>query len=296
MSAEPRSVHDGGAFFECPRWHDGHWWVSDFYQQRVVVLDGDGALVETIALDVMPSGLGWLPDGSMLIVAMEERQLLRRAADGALTVHSDLSASCHGPLNDMVVSADGRAYVGGIGFHRASELPRPASLFVVDPDGSARVAADELWMPNGAVITADGTKLIVSETLAGRHTAFDIAADGSLSGRRAWAQVGPAERPGALPDMLAAIEYAPDGCGLDDDGRVWAADPPRSRCCCVAEGGAIEAVVPLADGDGAFACMLGGPDGRSLLICVAPNGVKRPGSTAARLYLTTVDAAHAGRP
>src|SRR4051794_39133726 len=181
---------EGGAFFEGPRWHEGRWWVSDFYRRTVSTVDADGR--EEVVLEVpgSPSGTGWMPDGSMLIVSREDRRILRRSPDGDVTEHADLSGFTSLHLNDMVVDAQGRAYVGHFGFDLMARAdPAPAELIRVDPDGSAEIAADGLMFPNGTVITPDGATLIVGETFGGRYTAFTVAADGSLTDRRAWAEI-----------------------------------------------------------------------------------------------------------
>src|SRR4051812_1238555 len=184
-----RTLVEGGAYFEGPRWHEGRWWVSDFYRYGVFTVDdADGKEEQVAEVEGQPSGLGWLPDGSLLIVSMRDHKLLR-LIDGRLSVHADVSEFCGGHLNDLVVSSEGRAYVGNFGFDlMGGEDGVTTNLVRVDPDGSAQVAADGLMFPNGAVI--DGDTLLVAETLAGRITAFTIGGDGSLSDRRLWGQVG----------------------------------------------------------------------------------------------------------
>jgi sugar lactone lactonase YvrE len=297
-----RSLHtllDGGAFFEGPRWHDGRWWVSDFYRHTVSTVDADGA--ETVVMEVagQPSGLGWMPDGSLLVVSMKDNRLLRRSPDGAVTVHADLAKHCGGHLNDMVVDARGRAYAGNFGFDlMAGGDAEWASLVRVDPDGSATVVAEDLAFPNGSVITPDGGTLIVGETVGGGFTAFAIGEDGSLSDRRVWAQVGPRPSPGPLAEILPELEFEPDGCTLDAEGHIWAADALGGRAARVAPGGGIVDEIRAPDGLGVFACQLGGEDGRTLLLCVAPDFAEHARSAAreALLLTTTVDIPHAGLP
>jgi sugar lactone lactonase YvrE len=297
-----RSLHtllDGGAFFEGPRWHDGRWWVSDFYRHTVSTVDADGA--ETVVMEVagQPSGLGWMPDGSLLVVSMKDNRLLRRSPDGAVTVHADLAKHCGGHLNDMVVDARGRAYAGNFGFDlMAGGDAEWASLVRVDPDGSATVVAEDLAFPNGSVITPDGGTLIVGETVGGGFTAFAIGEDGSLSDRRVWAQVGPRPSPGPLAEILPELEFEPDGCTLDAEGHIWAADALGGRAARVAPGGGIVDEIRAPDGLGVFACQLGGEDGRTLLLCVAPDFAEHARSAAreALLLTTTVDVPHAGLP
>ncbi len=292
----PRRLYAGGSFFECPRWRDGRWWVSDFQQHRVVAVTPSGDAEEVLRVEAQPSGLGWMPDGSLLVVSMHDRRILRRSVTGEVTVHADLAGTGAGDLNDMVVDGAGRAYVGGIGFQVGVTDPAATDLIRVDPDGTATVVASDLWMPNGTVIAADGGTLIVGESLAGRYTAFTIAADGALTDRRCWARIGPAPPAGPMAEMMAALEFVPDGCALDAEGLIWATDPPRGRCVRVAPGGEIAGEVRVEDGQGIYACMLGGDDGRSLVLCVAPIGARRQGSRAAELRVTEVEVPAAGLP
>ena len=296
---ELRTLVDGGAFFEGPRWHDGRWWVSDFYRHTVSTVDADGT--ETVVMEVegQPSGLGWMPDGSLLVVSMKDHRLLRRSPDGEVTVHAELAEHCGGHLNDMVVDAHGRAYAGNFGFDlMAGGDVEWASLVRVDPDGSATVVADDLAFPNGSVITPDGATLIVAETVGGGFTAFTIGEDGSLSERRVWAQVGRRPSPGPFNEVLPTLEFEPDGCTLDAEGHIWAADALGGRAARVAPGGGIVDEIRAPDGLGVFACQLGGEDGRTLLLCVAPDFAEHARSAAreALLLTTTVDVPHAGLP
>ncbi len=179
-----RTLLGGGSFFESPRWHDGRWWVSDFFRKVVLAVDENGRVEEIARVEAQPSGIGWLPDGTPLVVSMHDRRVLRI---DDLTVHADLAELCDWHANDMVVAGDGRAYVGNFGFELEGGEPRPTKLVRVDPDGSAGVAADGLLFPNGSVITPDRRTLIVGETFGRRYTAFTIGADGSLADRRMWA-------------------------------------------------------------------------------------------------------------
>ena len=204
---------DGGSFFEGPRWHDGRWWVSDFYRHRVVAVDPGGREEHVMTVEGQPSGMGWLPDGSLLVVSMRDHRILRRAADGAVSEHADVSGLCTGYLNDMVVDRHGRAYAGNFGFDlMGGGDPSPAALIRVDPDGTAAVAAEDMLFPNGSVITPDGRALIVGETAGARYTAFTIEEDGSLSDRRVWAQVAPTPPITTLEETLGKLRFGPDGC------------------------------------------------------------------------------------
>lgn len=262
-----------GAFYECPRWHDGRWWVSDFYAGRVLTLDQDGAAETVMTMDDDdPGGLGWLPDGSLLVVAMQSHQVRRITADGRSSVHADLEGYCVGPANDMVVAADGTAYIGCFGFDlNGGEEFAPADLLRATPDGAVDVVAKGLGFPNGSVITDGGRTLIVGETFASRHTAFTIASDGSLTDRRVWAQVTPAAPVGPLGEMIAQVGYAPDGCTIDSAGHLWVADSLHARCVRIDDTGAILEQLDLPEGLLAFACELGGPDGHTLFVTAAPD-------------------------
>jgi sugar lactone lactonase YvrE len=289
---------EGGTYFECPRWHDGRWWASDFYRHTVFAYDGDGREEPVLEVDGQPSGLGWLPDGDLLVVSMKDRRVLRRAADGAVTEHADVSALTTGHLNDMIVDRRGRAYAGNFGFDlMGGGHPATAGLVRIDPDGSATAAAEDLWFPNGMVITDDGT-LVVAETFGARFTAFTIEPDGALADRRVWGQVEPTPEPGDTETMLGAVTFAPDGCALDAEGHIWAANALGGVLCRVAPGGKIVEEVAMPDGLGVFACGLGGEDGRTLVACAAPDfdEAARSAAREAVLLATTVDVPRAGLP
>ncbi|MFM7411234.1 MAG: SMP-30/gluconolactonase/LRE family protein, partial [Actinomycetota bacterium] len=250
-------------FGEGPRWRDGRLWFSDFYAHAVKSVSLAGDLRTEFEIDDQPSGLGWMPDGSMLIVGMTKRQVLRRTADGKVSVHADLSDIATFHCNDMVVDSEGRAFVGNFGFNLDEEVAtRPvedvianhktAKLACISPSGKVRVAADDMHFPNGSVITPDGKTLIIGETVGFCLTAFDIASDGSLSNRRVWAPT--------LPRI-------PDGICLDTDGAVWFANPMAAECVRIAEGGEVLDVVET--GQLCFACLLGGDDGKTLFMLTA---------------------------
>jgi sugar lactone lactonase YvrE len=293
-----RTVFEGGSYFEGPRWHDGAWWVSDFYTHQVTRVSSDGTGTVVTEVDAQPSGLGWLPDGSLVIVSMKDQRLLR-FADGSLSVLADLAPYCGGYLNDCVVDAAGRVYVGDFGFDLmgGGEFA-PTTLKRVDPDGSVTVVAEDLHFPNGSVITPDGGTLIVGETWGNRFTAFTLGADGGLTDRRVWASFGPVPEGTAVPDLIPQVVLGPDGCTLDAAGHVWVADGFNGRVARVAEGGEILEEVAAPDGMGVFACALGGDDGRTLLMCCAPDFLEhnRAPVREAVLVATEVDVPHAGRP
>jgi sugar lactone lactonase YvrE len=290
---------DGGGFFEGPRWRDGRWWVADFYRHVVLTVEPDGTTEEVLTVEQQPSGLGWMADGSLLVVSMRDHRLLRRTPDGEVSVHADVSQHCGGHLNDMVVDGEGRAYVGNFGFDLMGGADPAATVLIrVDPDGSATVAAEDMRFPNGSLITPDGKTLIVGETAGACYTAFTIGGDGSLSDRRVWGQMGFAPELGPLEETIPQLEYAPDGCTLDADEHIWSADAVGARCCRIAPGGEIVDEIRAPEGLGIFACMLGGDDGRTLLLCAAPDFQEALRSQAreAVLFTTTVEVPHAGLP
>lgn len=277
-----RVLVDGMAFGEGPRWHEGRLWCSDMHRHLVMAVELDGRVETVCEVPGQPSGLGWLPDGRLLVVSMTDRRVLRLEHDGALVVHADLSTLASWHCNDMVVDLAGRAYVGNFGFDIfvPDPVPAPAELVAVEPDGSARLVADDLRFPNGAVITPDD-QLIVAETGGGRLTAFDIGADGDLSGRRVWA------------DLAGGV---PDGICLDADGAVWYADPRHRAVVRVAEGGA--ELDRYESDQGCYACALGGPERRTLFVLTS--GTSEPAAAAssrsARVELTEVAVGGAGLP
>ncbi len=251
MARTLKTVLSGLAFPEGPRWRDGRLWFSDMHAHEVVAMSPDGVRETVVAADGAVSGLGWLPDGRLLIVSMNDRRLMRREPDGSIVVHAELSGIADFHCNDMVVDARGRAYIGNFGWDIFTNAPRkPARMARVDPDGAVSEAADELIFPNGTVITPDGKTLIVGETFAGKMTAFDIAPDGSLSNRRLW---------GELP--TGAV---PDGCCLDAEGAIWIASPPTNDVIRLFEGGRVAERI-TAD-QGVYACMLGGADRKTLYV------------------------------
>jgi sugar lactone lactonase YvrE len=294
-----RTLLEGGSFFEAPRWKDGRWWVSDFYRHRVITVDSDGRSEHVLTVEGQPSGMGWMPDGSLLVVSMVDRRVLRRAGDGSVTVHADVGHLCGGHLNDLVVDGRGRAYAGEFGFDLMGFAdPSPAVLIRVDPDGTASVAAEEMLFPNGSVVTPDGRTLIVGETAGARYSAFTIRDDGSLGERRIWAQVAPTPAFTTFEETLGQLRFGPDGCALDAEQHIWAADEVGARCVRLAPGGEIVEEIGLPDGLNVFACMLGGDDGRTLLLCTAPDfhAEARSAAHESVLLTTVVDVPHAGLP
>jgi len=287
MGRAPRELASGLQFGEGPRWRDGRLWFSDFYDHAVKSVSLAGDLRTEFTIDDQPSGLGWQPDGTMLIVAMTSRRLLRRTPDGAVSVHADLGHIATFHCNDMVVDSAGGAYVGNFGFDLDAAIGKgdvqaslvKAKLAYVSPDGQARVAADDLAFPNGTVITPDGRTLIVGESFGGVLTAFDVGPGGDLSNRRVWAELAP---------------RVPDGICLDADGAIWVANPQAPECVRVAEGGEILEVIDT--GQPCYACMLGGNDGRTLFMLTAAGLGSSPERRTGKVIVAEVDVARAGLP
>ena len=292
MSRQTRLLCGGIHFGEGPRWHDGRLWFSDFFAHAVKSVSLKGDLRTEFSIDDRTSGLGWLPNGDLLFVSMEKRRIMRRDAGGKISLHADLNGVATWYCNDMVVDSAGRAYVGNFGFDLDTELTKrgaesviadhtTAKLALVSPTGAVSVAASDMHFPNGTVITPDGKTLIIGETLAGCLTAFDIAADGTLSNRREWASLWP---------------RVPDGICLDIDGAIWVANPIAPECVRVAQGGKVLEVINTETP--CYACMLGGDDGKTLFMLTAPSSLPHEVAheTKGKILVATVEARHAGRP
>ena len=267
MTDEVTTVLDGFTFTEAPRWHEGRLWFSDFYSSRVMSARADGTDLRLEAtVEQQPSGLGWLPDGRLLIVSMRDRRILRREPDGTLVTHADLSGHATGHLNDMAVDAEGRAYVGNFGFDLMAGDPiEPAALHRADPDGTVTELATGLWFPNAIALTPGGT-VLVNETFGNRITAFDLAPDGTLVNRRLWAEFGPLPTDLSVMGAIAQLTVAPDGSCLDAEGALWVADAVGGRLIRVVEGGGITDEV--RPGTNVYACAL---SGTTLFACAAPD-------------------------
>lgn len=284
--AEPRThtatvLVDGLRFPEGPRWHGHLLFVSDMHAGRIITVSERGEVAAFAEVPGQPSGIGWDPDGHLMVVSMTDRRVLKFHTDGP-QVFADLSDLATFHCNDMVVDAAGGAYVGNFGFDLdGGATPVPTVLIRVAPDGTTSVAADDVRFPNGSVITPDGRTLIVGESFGGRLTAWDIAPDGTLSGRRVWARLD-----GAVPD----------GICLDAEGAVWSACPISGRVLRVLEGGEVTDVVSI-DRRGAYACMLGGADRRTLFICTADaSDPAETGSMRGAIETVRVEVPGAGRP
>jgi len=281
---------DGLHLAECPRWHDGSLWMCDMWGHTVNRFDLDGTrhVVHTFPDDEDPGGLGWLPDGRLLVVGMDGRCVYRLEGDRAV-VHADLRDLAPWHCNDMVVADDGTAYVTqfGFDFFGGSTSMAPTTMVRVSPDGHADVVAGDLSVPNGVALTSDGRHLVVAEPGAGRITRFDVAPDGTLSGREVFAELVP---------IPGAGWAAPDGICLDADGAVWAAEPLGKRVLRVEAGGRV--LEEIAFEAHPLAVCLGGSERRTLFICVAGQYHKahRDPTPMARIETLTVDVPGAGRP
>jgi len=260
----------GLGYGESPRWHEGRLWLANWGTQEIVAVDLTGAS-EVVARvpTTIPYSIDWLPEGRLLVVSGQEALLLRQEPGGSLVTHADLSGLGK-VFNEIVVDGRGNAYVNG------------ENVVLVTPDGSARPVADGLAFGNGMAVTPDNSTLIVAESHGKRLTAFDIGTDGGLSNRRVWADLG---------------DGVPDGICIDAEGAVWYADVPNKRCVRVREGGEVLQMVQLDRGG--FACMLGGPDGRTLFILAAQwrgmENIGDPGRTG-QVLLTQAPARGAGWP
>ena len=278
---QPKVLLDGLTFGEGPRWRDGKLWFSDFYSHRVMTVDLDGKSETILEVPQRPSGLGWTTKGDLLVVSMLDKRVLRFDRNAAHP-YADLSALAGGPCNDMVVDAQGRAYVGNFGYDRHNGAPaRTTCIALVGTDGSVKSAAEGLTFPNGMVITPDGKTLIVGETFANRLSAFDIRDDGMLVNHRVFA-----ETPGCFPD----------GICLDAEGAVWVTNPQGDSVLRVFEGGRVAQKIHTG-GRFSYACMLGGADQRTLFIVTnTGSGPAIAGKKSGRIEIVQVDVPGAGLP
>jgi sugar lactone lactonase YvrE len=255
---------------ESPRWHGGRLWVCDWTAGQVLSFGPSGERRVELTMSGFPFSIDWLPDGRAVLTC----------PDGVVTADGTAYGSHAQGWNEIVVDAYGNTFINTVGFDfAAGEEPGPGSIHVLGPDGSTRQVADDLRFPNGMAITPDGGTLIVAESYGPCLTAFDLAEDGALSGRRVW----------------APLDDAPDGICLDADGAAWVASVPGQNCVRVAEGGE---VLERADADrGCFACMLGGDDGRTLYAVAATwGGVEQVGGRTGQVLTHRTPSPHAGRP
>jgi sugar lactone lactonase YvrE len=247
--SEPQILMTGITFGESPRWHDDRLWFSDWGTQEVIAVDREGRSEVIVRTPASPFSIDWLPDGHLLIISGPDGLLLRREPDGSLVTQADLSGLSDHSWNEIVVDGRGNAYVNNIGFDFAGGEFAPGIVALLTPEGPARQVADGVAFPNGMAVTPDNSTLVMAESYASRLTAFDIAADGTLSGKRVWADLG---------------DGFPDGICLDAEGAVWYADVPNKRCVRVRKGGEVLQTIELDRG--CFACMLGGIEGTTLFM------------------------------
>jgi len=279
----PQVFAEGFVFLEGPRWHDGELWVSDMWDFKVRRVSATGSVADVVEVPQRPSGIGFMPDGTALIVSMADHRVYR-LGDGGLSLHADLSANVNADINDMVIDDRGRAYVGNFGYDIFNDAePRDAELVLIEPDGTQRIVAENLMFPNGMVLADDGATLVVAETFGHRLTAFDRTADGGLKNRRTFADLG---------------DYTPDGICLDIEGGIWVASFMTGDFIRVTDGGAITDRVKASPGKAAVACQIGGADNRTLF-CLTFEGeiadlAKR--ERRARIEIVSVDVPGAGSP
>ena len=290
MEHKLETLMKGLTFGEGPRWHENKLYFSDFYSHKVYSLDLSGKHEVIVEIPNQPSGLGWTPDGTMLIVSMKDRKLMS-FKDGLLTERADLTELSGFHCNDMVVDIDGNAFIGNFGFNTYDgEEIKPTNLILVRPGEEPVLAADNLFFPNGTVITPDNKTLIVGETYAARLTAFDKSEDGSLSNRRIWADLKVNAEEGTVP--------LPDGMCIDEEGAIWVASPSTAEVIRVHEGGMISERIPVQTN--AFACMLGGEDRRTLFICTSNGSGVDPEAAlrekSGKIEITQVDVPGCGKP
>jgi sugar lactone lactonase YvrE len=280
MSAEQQMLVDGLKFAESPRWHDGRLWFSDVHDYAVKCVDLDGRLTRVAEVPERPAGLGFLPDGRLLLAtALDRRLSIVDVATGELVEVANLSEMAEGALNDMVVDTEGRAFVGDVGFTFGAEPPRPGRVIGWTEAGGAAVAAEETTFPNGCAV--DGDRYVLAETLAKRISEFRLGADGRLSDRK----------------VLAELDDPPDGLCLDAEECVWVAQPEEGRYLRLRPDGStdrvVESVWPFA-----VTCVLGGADGRTLFLSSADTDLSRlpKGETTGRIDMLRVEVPGAGRP
>jgi sugar lactone lactonase YvrE len=272
------------AFPESPRWHGDRLWLADWGAHEVIAVDLDGKSEVVTEVASFPFSIDWLPDGRLLALSARDRRLLREEADGSLVSHVDLSGLSERPWNEIVVDGRGNIYVNNIGFEFPGGDFAPGIIALVTPDRTVLQVAAEVAFPNGMAVTPDNSTLILAESYGNTLTAFAIASDGTLSRRRVWANLG---------------EGVPDGICVDAEGAVWYADVPNQRCVRVREGGEVLQSVSLDRG--CFACMLGGPEGRTLFMVANEWGgsaamAKAKPARAGQVVAVEVDVPAAGWP
>ena len=280
----------GFSFTEAPRWHKGALWFSDFYTHRV--MRWDGTTFHTVCeVPGQPSGLGFSPEGELLVVSMVERRLLRWRA-GVLEIVAELADHFPGLANDMWVDAAGRAYIGNDGQLNPLE---PTVLVRCDPDGAVVVAATDVVTPNGVVVSPDGKLLLLAESFAGRISAWDVRSDGSLVDRRVWANFGMPRTARNVAEARKHTLMITDGITLNASGQLWVADAAGSGVWCIAEGGSVVDHVDTGPYT-AYSAVLGGDDGKNLFITAGPalDDIHQDGRDQSVILVAKVDVPGAG--
>jgi sugar lactone lactonase YvrE len=283
---ELHTLLTGLAFGESPRWHEGRLWVADWGAQEIlaVTLEGQREVIVKVSFPSFPMCFDWLPDGHFLLVSSRDGLLLRRESGGELLTHADLSGLAKKglPWNEIVIDGRGNAYINNQGFDFPGGEFAPGTIALLTPDGTTRQVADGIAFPNGMAVTPDNKTLIIAESYGKKLTALDIAADGSLSNQRVWADLG---------------DGVPDGICIDAENAVWYGDVPNKRCVRVREGGEVLQTIDLDRG--CFACMLGGADNRTLfMIATEWRGPANmtDGERTGQVLTVEAPAPHAGWP
>jgi sugar lactone lactonase YvrE len=295
----PRVVAEGFRFPECPRWRDGRLYFSDFYGKTVYVIGEDEKAVEVCAVETRPGGLGFTPDGDLLIASQADRRILRLTNDGRLEQVADVSAMSKPPLNDMLVDYRGRAYIGTIGSDiRGGEPIVSCELLLVETDGTVSAIADDLILPNGIALSQDGGTLYVSESFGFAIWQFDVDDAGRVSNRREYVRFRDRLREPTMEGLVATGAIIPDGICLDEEGALWVGSPAGGGALRIKDGqimdrvdtGSLVAVAPV----------LGGPERRTLYLCAGPKHLgelKHAGATGESCILACdVDVPGAGLP
>ena len=300
----------GGLYFgEGPRWHENKLWFSDFYSHKVMTLDENNSLETVCEVPSQPSGLGWLPNGDLLIVSMLDRKILR-FSEGSISVHADLSEYVAHKCNDMVVGRDGTAYVGNFGMGDAGESLNSTHLMIVKSDGTVLKGPDNLLFPNGTVITEDGKNLIIAETLGAKLTSFDIEDNGELTNRKLWARTSPLfslliiKFLSSMGFDLSKVDFSkysknlhvPDGICLDEKNGIWIASPTTKAVVRIEKGGNITDIIYTPKG--AFACMLGGKERKTLYVIISnsSNPEEAQASPKGEIHSIEVEIPGVGKP
>ena len=278
---QPKLLAEDFVFLEGPRWHDGSLWLSDMWDHSIIRLSADGKKTVIANVPNRPSGLGFLPDNTLIVASMTDRTVYK-VVDGKLKTYADLSNVVDADINDIVVDSKGRTYVGNFGYDIFAGAPeKTAELVLINTDGSHHIVADDMQFPNGMVIKKNGTQLVVAETFGHKLTSFDIDANGDLANRQLYADLG---------------DFTPDGICLDAEDHIWVASFETGHFVRIAPNG--EVADQFKVGGAAVACQLGGPDLRTLFCLVFAGELEdlASGKRLARIETVNVTSAAAGSP